>query len=529
MPTITNPILPGFHPDPSALRVGDDFFVATSTFEWWPGVTIHRSTDLKTWALAARPLDRVSQLDLRGVPASGGIWAPNLTWHDGLFWLVYTDVKNLYAPAKDLHNWLVTAPSVEGPWSEPVYLNASGFDPAFFHDDGRHWLINLNWDYRTGRNRFGGIVAQEFDAVSRTLSGPINTIYPAKGLREGSNLYKKDGWYYLMVAEGGTGTEHAAALARSRSVLGPYEDDPSYLFLTSRFDPAHPLQKAGHASLVEDRQGRWWLFHLAGRPIASQGKYPLGRETCLQAVRWTKEGWLRLDHEGVLPSVTVPLPDLPPTVLRPHERPSAGDHFEDFDAPGLDPRFLSLRVPLDSDTLTLTERPGWLRLKGRESLASRFHQALVARRWQSFRFTSTTVIDAAPSDFHHSAGLVCLYDHENWFYLTRTFDEGQGGGCLKVLASDNGQWTEEAVLPVPEGPLALRVDVDWDRLKFWWAPASGPNPGWTRLGRDFDASKLSDEHCREGWFTGAMVGLCCQDLSGRRRAADFDHFSYEER
>jgi xylan 1,4-beta-xylosidase len=528
---VRNPILPGFNPDPSAIRVGGDFFVATSTFEWFPGVAIYRSPNLADWALASRPLDRVSQLDLAGAPSSGGVWAPSLSHADGLFWLVYTDMKNLYAPAKDQHNYLVTSPSVYGPWSEPVYLNSSGFDPGLFHDDdGRRWLINLNWDFRPGRNSFGGIVIQEYDHALGALVGPIKTIYPAKGLREGSSLYKKDDWYYLLVAEGGTGTEHAAAMARSRSLLGPYEDDPEPLFMTSRFEARHPLQKAGHASIVEDEDGSWWLFHLAGRPIPSRGRYTLGRETCLQRLEWASGGWPRLSCGGLLPALELALPDRGELELRSGEVPSSGDQVEDFDTPFLDPRFLFLRVPLGAERLSLAERPGWLRLKGGESLASKFRQSLVARRWQSFRFSASTVIDAAPEDFQHLAGLVCLYDTENWYYLALTHDEDKGGRCLKVLAADNGDWTEEAWAAVPEGGLALRVEVEWDRLRFSWAPAASLSgrDGWRELGRDLDASKLSDEYCREGWFTGAMVGLCCQDLSGRGRVADFDSFSYRE-
>jgi xylan 1,4-beta-xylosidase len=326
-------------------------------------------------------------------------------------------------------------------------------------------------------------------------------------------------------------------MARSRSLFGPYEDDPEPLFLSSRYDPTHPLQKAGHASIVEDEDGTWWLFHLAGRPIPSQGKYTLGRETCLQRVAWDDEGWLRLAGPGrVLPSLSVSLPAKPELALRKGEVPVSGDQDEAFDSPALDPRFLSLRVPLGAEALSLEERPGWLRLKGAESLASKFRQSLVARRWQSFRFTASTVIDAAPEDFHHLAGLVCLYDTENWYYLALTHDEALGGACLKVLAADNGTWTEEASIAAPPAPLALRVEVDYDRLRFSWAPASARDavpedgaPAWRRLGRDYDASKLSDEYCREGWFTGAMVGLCCQDLSGRSRRADFDCFIYRER
>jgi Beta-xylosidase len=535
---VINPILPGFNPDPSAIRVGADYYVATSTFEWFPGVAIYRSTDLERWVLAARPLDRTSQLDLRGEPASGGVWAPSLSYSEGLFWLVYTDMKNYASPAKELRNYLVTAPSIRGPWSEPVYLNASGFDPCLFHDeDGRRWILNLNWDYRVGRNRFGGIVIQEYDAKAGGLVGPIREIYPPKGLREGSNLYRREGWYYLMVAEGGTGTEHAAAMSRSRSLFGPYEDDPAGLFMTSRYDPAHPLQKAGHASIVEDEDGSWWLFHLAGRPIPSQGRYTLGRETCLQRLTWDSSGWPRLSSGGELPSLEVALPKKPETRPLAGEVPARGDQYDDFDSPELDPRFLFLRVPLGPESLSLSERPGWLRLKGGAFLSSKYAQSLVARRWQAFRFDATTVVDAEPADFHHAAGLSCLYDCENWYYLALTYDEDRRGRVLKVLASDNGEWSEEACVAAPKGPLALRVEVDYDRLRFSWASADAlrdrdrpsMSAPWARIGRDLDASRLSDEYCREGWFTGAMVGLCCQDLSGRSRHADFDLFEYRER
>ena len=160
---IKNPILPGFNPDPSIVRVGDDFFIAVSTFEWYPGVQIHQSRDLRNWRLAARPLNRAALLDMRGNPDSGGIWAPCLSHDDGLFYLVYTDVKRLDPSVKDAHNYLTTCETVDGEWSDPVYLNSSGFDPSLFHDDdGRKWLVNMVWDSRHERNRFGGIYLQEY-------------------------------------------------------------------------------------------------------------------------------------------------------------------------------------------------------------------------------------------------------------------------------------------------------------------------------------------------------------------------------
>ena len=162
---ITNPILRGFNPDPSILRVGDDYYIATSTFEWYPGVQIHHSKDLVHWRLLTRPLRRASQLDMRGDPDSCGIWAPCLTYADGLFYLIYTDVKRYgrisssgasNASLRDFHNYLVTAEKIDGDWSEPIYLNSSGFDPSLFHDDdGRKYLVNMLWDHRANQNRFG--------------------------------------------------------------------------------------------------------------------------------------------------------------------------------------------------------------------------------------------------------------------------------------------------------------------------------------------------------------------------------------
>ena len=183
---LQNPILKGFNPDPSILRVGEDFFIATSTFEWFPGVQIHHSKDLVNWRLLTRPLTRKSQLDMRGNGNSAGIWAPCLT-HDGeKFHLIYTDVKHWSTTGsfKDTHNYLVTAEHIEGPWSEPIYLNSSGFDPSLFHDDdGRKWLLNMLWDHRPGHHPFAGIVLQEYDPVKQKLVGPIKNIFTGTSLK----------------------------------------------------------------------------------------------------------------------------------------------------------------------------------------------------------------------------------------------------------------------------------------------------------------------------------------------------------
>jgi Glycosyl hydrolases family 43 len=211
--TITNPILRGFNPDPSIVRVGEDYYIATSTFEWFPGVQIHHSRDLIHWRLLTRPLRRANQLNMLGDPDSCGIWAPCLTHADGLFWLIYTDVKRYGrttvggasgASLRDFHNYLVTSPRVDGDWSDPISLNSSGFDPSLFHDDdGRKYLLNMLWDHRPGNNRFAGIVLQEYSVQETKLIGQRQTIFTGTplGFTEAPHLYKRNGWYYLLTAE----------------------------------------------------------------------------------------------------------------------------------------------------------------------------------------------------------------------------------------------------------------------------------------------------------------------------------------
>ncbi len=521
---IENPILPGFHPDPSLMRVDDGFYVASSTFEWFPGVQVHHSRDLVNWRLLPHPLTRRSQLDLAGNAPSKGVWAPCLSYCEGIFYLVYTNVRSMQSGFFDGHNYLVTASDITGPWSEPAALNSSGFDPSLFHDDdGRKWLLNMLWDHRPGRPKFGGIVLQEYSADRRRLVGEARVIFKGTelGATEGPHLYKHDGMYYLMVAEGGTGYGHAVTVARSRELTGPYEPDPDGPMLTSRNNPDLPLQKAGHASLTDTPGGEWYLAHLTGRPIMPQRRCPLGRETAIQKVKWDEKGWLRLENGGREPRLQVQAPQLP---LHPFPPLPARD---DFDKPELPTHFSTLRVPVDENWLSLTERPGYLRLRGRESLSSAFHQSLVARRVQAFRFRATTCMDFAPLNARQTAGLVCLYDTENWFYLNVTHDE-KIGVCLVILRCNNGAC--DAPLQAPE-PLTtgrsvrLRAGVDRCTLRFSFSP-DGKN--WDIIGPPFDFSTLSDEACRTGVFTGAFVGLCAQDLLGDRLHADFDFFEYDD-
>ena len=327
---IRNPILPGFNPDPSICRVGEDYYIATSTFEWFPGVQIHHSRDLVNWRLVRRPLERASQLDLRGEPDSCGVWAPCLSYADGKFWLVYTDVKRFDGDFKDAHNYIVTAPTIEAPWSDPIYVNSSGFDPSLFHDDdGRKWFVNMVWNHRDRAGAhlkhpaFFGIVLQEWDPVSGRLIGPMKNIFAGSphGLVEGPHLFKRGGWYYLTTAEGGTGYDHAVTMARSRAIEGPYELHPSVHLLTSKDAPDAALQRAGHGQIVETPDGQVYHTHLCSRPLKGVRRSPLGRETAIQKCVWGEDGWLRLAHGGQVPAVDVPAPFAAPTKAQPGGRP----------------------------------------------------------------------------------------------------------------------------------------------------------------------------------------------------------------
>ncbi|MEW1718036.1 glycoside hydrolase family 43 protein [Streptomyces sp. NPDC093109] len=518
---LRNPVLPGFHPDPSIVRVGAEYYIATSTFEWFPGVPVHRSTDLVHWEHAGHLLDRAETLDLRGVPDSAGVWAPSLSHHDGRFWLIYSIVRTVGSPYKDVDNFLVTADSVEGPWSEPVFLNSSGFDPSLFHDDdGRHWLVNLQWDHRPGRPSFAGIVLQEYDPEKRALVGEISHLLSHDELIEGPNLYHRDGWYYLMLAEGGTGWNHGILMARSRSLTGPYALDPAGSLLTTRDAPDAPLLKAGHGELVETPDGEWYLVHLASRPVATPDgpRCVLGRETCIQRAEWTGDGWLRLAHGDNRPRVTVPAPRSAPLT-----EPVPAPDRDDFDAPVLSGEWSTLRVPADPSWLSLTERPGALRLRGRQSPHSRHSQSLVAKRLTSVRCRVTTALDFRPSHFSQLAGLICWYDTTTHYYLRVTHEEGRGR-VLGLTLTDDGVHSEptDAELLVEQWPaLLLRADFDGAELRF---SASPDGTDWIRVGPVLDATKLSDDYGDRLRFTGAFAGVCAQDLGGTRAVADFDWF-----
>jgi len=534
---IRNPVLPGFNPDPSICRVGSDYYIATSTFEWFPGVQIHHSRDLVNWELVARPLNRASQLDMRGNPDSCGVWAPCLSYADGLFWLVYTDVKRYEGSFKDTHNYIVTAPAISGPWSEPDYVNSSGFDPSLFHDvdaqgSSRKWFINMVWNHRTasvGGNpkspAFDGILMQEWDAAQRKLVGPITNIYrgTALGLVEGPHLFKRNGWYYLTVAEGGTGYGHAVTMARSRNLAGPYETHPNLHLITCKDTPDAPLQRAGHGQIVELPDGTPYHTHLCSRPLPGTRLSPLGRETALQLCEWRADGWLYLKHGGNVPAVDVPAPD-----MATEPKPRGAVHRSFLNCSELPLEFQWLRTPQPERLFTLTGRA--LRLTGRESIGSWFEQSLVARRQEDWSFDAETRLEFAPETYQQCAGLTHYYNRNKFHFIAITWHETLGR-VLTLLSCpgiypDGGlrfPLAEPIALPAT-GAVALAARVRGALLQF----EADWGRGWQAVGPVLDASVISDEAGRgeHGSFTGAFIGMLAFDTSGAARSADFDHFHY---
>ena len=526
---IRNPILPGFNPDPSICRVGEDYYIATSTFEWYPGVQIHHSRDLVNWELVARPLNRAALLDMRGNPDSGGVWAPCLSYAEGLFWLVYTDVKRLDGAFKDAPNYITTCATIYGEWSDRIYINSSGFDPSLFHDeDGRKWFVNMQWNHRgegTGGNpkhaSFDGILLQEWHPT-QGLVGPVKNIYDGspRGLTEAPHLFKRNGWYYLTTAEGGTGYDHAVTLARARNIWGPYETHPDDHVICAADAPHHPIQRTGHGQIVETHWGETYHTFLMGRPLP--GRFcPLGRETGIERCVWGADDWLYLEQGGLLARVEFE----GPTAAKP--KPAQKITY-DFNGPELPQDFQWLRTPYPERIFKIGD--GALTLTCRESLGSWFEQSLVARRQEHWRYRAETKLGFAPTTYQQAAGLTTYYNRNKFHALLLTHEPDQGR-VLSIM-SCLGDWPEgaltlahNATIPVADGDVALAVEVDGAEQQFYWRQEGD----WQLIGPKLDASLISDEGGRgeHASFTGAFVGMVGFDITGQTREARFGRFSYD--
>lgn len=532
---IQNPILRGFHPDPSLLRVKDDYYIAVSTFEWCPSVRIYHSRDLAHWEYFCSPLDG-AKADLRGTASSDGIWAPCLS-HDGsYFYLIYTISHNAREfPTMDMSNYLMRAENLKGPWSSPVYLNSSGFDPSLFHDeDGKKYLLNMEWDYRedNGKKAFAGILLQEYDTQHQCLAGEPRKIFFGTeiGRTEGPHLYKHQGFYYLICAEGGTGWFHAVTVARSRKLEGPYEEYGKNPIVSSwkgysdgegvkenksKKNVKTGLQKAGHASLVETEDGRWYMAHLCARPAAGTECCPMGRETALEEVEW-KDGWPVLKAGGYLPQTFVQVPSGEETEILQQEHKEYHFGNEDFLKD-----FQTLRIPYEMTGMTIHERPGCLRIYGQESIYSRFYQALLARRQTELCFCAGTRFEFHPLSYQHCAGLIYRYDEKNQIYACVTYEENWKSEAVCLWSVVQGKTKLVFKAPVKADIYELEMCVDNCEARLFYIEQGQKK----MMGSPIGTCHMSDDYANG--FTGCFVGMCVQDLRSRERYADFRSFWYD--
>lgn len=539
MANIRNPIIPGFNPDPCICHRGDDFYIAVSSFEWMPGIPVYHSRDLKHWELLTNLLADDAVVDLRRLPSAKGIWAPCLTYceTEDLFYVVYGIMNSMNARYFDVDNYVITAKDICGPWSEPVYLHSAGFDASLLHDDDdRKYVVSLEWETRSGYEQPGAICLVEYDPTKKAIMGYPKRIWSGstdRGCIEAPHLTKKNGWYYLMCAEGGTGYNHCVTMARSRKLFGPYERDPNGPLVTSQpvesyerndpdhlkpkyFNPAAALQKAGHGSYVDLPNGETYLVHLCSRPFLPELRCTLGREAAIQKMKWTEDGWLRMHHGGLLPEIEVPESTLPECPLR--ETPA----HDDFDAPELGNWYYAPRM-IPERFADTKARPGWVRLRGQESQASLNKFSLLARKLTGLYGQITAKMEFAPEVYQHSAGLMLYYDNMNNIFLRKYYSQTLGGSALGLTWLENGKKTEflDARVPVDDGPLWLRMRIQGRDTWFEW---SNDGQQFQRIGDIFDTSKFSDEYSQCGEFTGTMVGIACVDSMLHRQCADFDFF-----
>lgn len=512
---IRNPILEGFNPDPCILKAKGKYYIAVSTFEWLPGIRIYESNDLVNWEFCTAVLDSVEMTNLQGNPKCCSIWAPHLSYAGGIYYLVYTDVKSTKVPFKDVNNYLTTAADIYGPWSKPIYLNSSGFDPSLYHDDnGRKWLVNEIWDYRIPEhNRSAGIVLQEYDVVNQVLIGKVYKIFDGTtyAKTEAPQIYHHAGYYYLLTAEGGTEEGHMVTVARSSSIQGQYAVDPKNPMLTSRDDPSLPLQCAGHASLVETDSGEWYLAHLCTRPV--QGKYPiLGRETALQKVIWSEDGWLRLVQGGHSPALEISAPkNFVGEIL-----PKRHAFQDDFSTGKLLPQWNTLRLFAEESWLQFSQPAAGVRIWGGQSPQSTFEQHMIAIRQRDFDFQADTALTFRPESYMQMAGLLLYLDIMNYAYLYISRDEQDGIVVQLMKVVRDAFIIRQQKVKVSGNKVKLSVKVHGVDAIF----AVAEHGLWQEFATE-DISFLS------GGYTGNFIGVAVQDLGKKNGCyAEFASFSY---
>ncbi|SFP65316.1 glycoside hydrolase family 43 protein [Salibacterium halotolerans] len=518
MNTFKNPVLQGFYPDPSICRVGEDYYMVTSTFEYFPGVPIFHSKDLVNWKQIGHVLDRPSQLDLEGTPPSRGIYAPTIRYHDGVFYMITTFVVSREG---ERQNFYVTAEDPAGPWSDPNWLKgAPGIDPSLFFDtDGRVYYTGNRKPPR-GREyaKHNEIWMQELDLKTKQLTGEVYSLWEGAlktaHAQEAPHLYFENGWYYLMIAEGGTGFTHAVTMARSRNITGPYEGCRRNPILTHRhLGRLADITNVGHADIVKTQNGEWWMVCLASRPYGGEYRN-LGRETFLVPFTWEDEWPLVHPGKGVIER-EMKRPDLPDT---PWETMEACDHF-DMDT--LRDVWNFIRTPHDS-FWSLNDRPGYLRLRTKkEAVTEVANPSFAGRRQQHLSMTVQAAMEFQPAQPGETAGLLLLQNHNYQFRLEYgEFPDGRG---IRVVKRTDGEEQVLGRMACDGKRLVLKVTARGQSYSFF---AGDGEDSMDPVAEDADGRILSTDMA--GGFTGAYIGMFTSS-NGRESSnhADFDWFCYE--
>lgn len=551
MKTIQNPIIPGMAPDPSIIRVGDDYYIATSTFHWKPAVQIFHSRDLANWELVSYGLSK-DEVDLRGTNTPAGIWAPHLSYDEKTkrFWLVYSHMQNMAGREFNAESYAMWADEITGPWSKPVYLTSIGFDPALFHDqDGRHYLSILEWETRQGYQAPGHIVIAEVDLTTGQVGEwhRVTTGFTTRGCVEAPQLYRHGDYYYLLLASGGTGYGHGIEIGRSKQVFGPYEPDPSgEPILTSQpahlfslgdpdaghfemYNPHSEMQKAGHGSLVETKDGEWYLAHLMARPLHGKLLNPLGRETSIQRVDWNDEGWLRLHDGSNVAKMTTPAP----AAFNGSQKSAAFDIVDDFTSPTLNIRYMTPYQEPASSWIDY-QGNGKLKIKGRNSFFSQYAPSILATRATSLNYEVETELEFHSDHYSETAGLGLYYDANNWFYVRLCLANDEQGIVLCGLQAKLGQKIDDRdnEVVVPGGKVKVRlsyrqgmVEVDYQLPE---------QEGWQPLGGPVNVDYLSDEGVNGepgeiGGFTGLFNFMGAVDAHQHDSVATFNYYRVTSR
>lgn len=506
IPSYQNPVIKGFYPDPSVTRVGENYYLVTSSFEYFPGVPVFVSKDLINWKKIGHCLSRNSQVNLNQVRSSGGIYAPTLRFHEGTYYMTTTNVSHD-------GNFIVHTQDPFSDWSDPILVDQGGIDPSLFFENNKVYYTSNRID----NQHPNGIYMSEIDISTGKRLSDIQLIWEGTGGRypEAPHIYKKDGYYYLMIAEGGTEYGHMVTIARSKDIWGPYESNPDNPILTHRdvTTQSDLIQGTGHGDLIQAHDGSWWMAFLAFRAV--DGKYHhLGRETFLAPVTWNEEGWPVVNKKGTI-SLNMDAETLP---LQPWPEELVRDGFDDVT---LDLDWNFLRNP-DPASWSLTDRRGWLRLNGKAiTLNDQASPTFIGQRQKDFLFEASTAVDFVPTKPDEEAGLTVFMNHHHHYDLAVTRTDTLKSLQLKYRI---GSMTHiEKSFPI-ESPITYLKVEGTPKLYYFYYSDDGDN--WEKVA-EMDTRYLSSEVA--GGFTGVYLGLYATgNGSANANPADFDYFEYKQ-